>query len=100
MTDANIDRIVRLENTNYDRRRKLKIEDVRRIRALHTQGYSIPKLAKMYNVTYPTIKYHLDSNFKAEAIKNRKFYAFSEVDFNAYRADRIAYKKKILDGLV
>lgn len=96
MTDYIIDRIVRLEGTDYDRRRKLSTQDVVKIRKAYVAGYSITKLASMFGVSYLTIKYHIDEDFKTDIKKRRACYAPSAYDATAQRRDRIAYKKSIL----
>ena len=101
MRDYEIDKLVRLEGTNYDRRRKLSVQDVTKIRnAYYTGRLSISQLATIYNVTYLTIKYHVDSQFKKDINERRNCYAPSDADPVAQRANRIQYKKSILESRI
>lgn len=98
MTDFMIDKIVKLEGTDYDRRRKLTNKDIAAIKRAHRQGYSILSLAKKYGVSYGTIKYHLDSNFKQKIIEERSKNRYGYYDAAKQRASRIAYKRAIITG--
>ena len=96
MTDFEVDRYIKLEGTNYDRRRKLTTQDVSKIKRDYEKGTSISKLATTYGVSYITIKYHVDPDFKQELNERRNGYAHSDYDWIAAREDRIAYKRSIV----
>ena len=100
MTDFQIDKLIKLEGTDYDRRRKLTTNDVAAIKRAHKQGYSISSLAKKYHVSYPTIKYHVDSDFKKYMIEERVKHGFYCCDASKQRVSRIAYKRAILAGKI
>ena len=100
MTDFMVDKVVKLEGTDYDRRRKLTNKDIAAIKRAHKKGYSIPALAKKYGVSYVTIRYHLDSNFKQHIIEERVKHGFYCCDAAKQRASRIAYKRAILSGKI
>ena len=100
MTDFELDRIVRLEGTDYDRRRKLTTSDVTRIKKAYKEGSYIIDLANEYNVSYGTILYHVSPFHKNKINKNRKKYAQSFFDHNAQRKSRVAHKRAIVAGLI
>ena len=96
MTDFEVDRNIKLEGTNYDRRRKLTVQDVAKIRRDYCKGVSICALAKAHNVSYITIKYHVDDEFRERFNKERNQYAHSYQDQYAARIERVAYKRSIV----
>ena len=98
MTDFEVDRTIKLEGTNYDRRRKLTVQDVAKIKRAYCRGASIFSLAKSYNVSYIAIKYHVNEEFKKSLNKRRNDYAHSYQDQIAARNDRVAYKRSIVLG--
>lgn len=100
MTNYALDRIVKLEGTDYDRRRKLKNCQIATIRRARSNGASIAALASAYKVSYNTIKYHVDAGFKKELNDSRSLYKFAPYDYVAQQESRLAYKKAILEGLV
>ena len=100
MTDFQIDRIVKLEGTDFDRRRKLTSKDVDHIKREYKKGKSITQLAEMYNVHYNTIHYHVDKVFRENCKKVRKNFAPSVVDATAQRISRVAHKRAILAGRI
>lgn len=100
MTDFELDRIVKIQGTDYDRRRKLSTSDVTYIRKAYKEGKHIIDLANHYNVSYGTILYHINPVHKKNINMNRKHYAQSLFDAAAQRKSRVAYKRLILAGKV
>lgn len=94
-----IDRLIKIEGTNFDRRRKLSVQDVDRIRELHNNGVSISRLADIYNVSYLTIKYHVDDDFKERENQRRNYYKQTPVDQKVMFKNRIAYKRSLLNSI-
>ena len=100
MTDFQVDRIVKLVGTDYDRRRKLSCSDVTRIKRLYKSGHSISDLMEEYNVSYATIRCHVDPEYKSYHNMRRNDYAPSAQDYVAQRVSRVAHKRSILEGKV
>ena len=96
MTDFELDRLVKLEGTDYDRRRKLSTNDVARIQRAYKNGKSMFDLAVAYGVSYGTIHYHVDKDYRENHNKKRKLYAPSFFDATAQRISRVAHKRAIL----
>lgn len=96
MTDLELDRMVKIAGTDYDRRRKLSTKDVSCIRKAYAAGTSIFTLARRYNVCYNTIKYHVDPAHKETSNKKRLTFAPSFLDSTAQRKSRVAHKRAIL----
>ena len=98
MTDFEIDKVVKIEGTDYDRRRKLSTKDVAKIQRDYKKGKSITQLSLKYNVAYGTIHYHVDKVFKENIKKKRNRYAASAQNPVAQRISRVAHKRAILAG--
>ena len=100
ITDFQVDKIVRIAGTNYDRRRKLTTSDVRSICKEYNSGSSVRDLANKYGVTYFTIMYHVDPYYKRRQNAKRNEYAPSVQDSAAQRISRVAHKRAILEGRI
>ena len=96
MTDFEIDKMIKIAGTDYDRRRKLSTKDIAHIRRAYKNGTSINDLALYYDVAYGTIRYHVDSLYRDIHNKVRNLNAKSIVDATAQRRSRVAYKRSIL----
>lgn len=100
MTNNELDRIIKLEGTDYDRRRKLTNQQIAKIRRAKSNGASIADLASAYRVSYNTIKYHVDPEFKKEFNCKRLSYRFAPYDYVAQKESRVAYKRAIFEGTI
>ena len=100
MTDFELDRIVKLQGTDYDRRRKLSTSDVTQIKKAYKSGIQLIDLANAYDVSYGTILYHVNKNFKKKLNLSRKNYGQAPQDQLAQRKSRIALKRAILEGAI
>ena len=100
MTDFQLDRMFKIQGTDYDRRRKLTSSDISTINRRHARGESIPELAEFFGVSYNTIKYHLDNNFKEKEKKRRSFYPASYFNNAEQFESRVAYKREIINSEV
>lgn len=99
MKNYKIDRLIKVAGTDHDRRRKLKTRQIIDIKNEYERGSSIHTLAKKYNVSYTTILYHVDDEFKMVQNQRRKYSVKSVFNKNT-RDLRIAYKKTLLSSLV
>lgn len=101
MTDIEVDRIVKIHGTDYDRRRKLSVKDVAAIKREYKRGKSISYLANKYHVSYPAIKYHVAENYKETHNNYRKNFKFAECDQRALLKSRVALKRRLMaEGIV
>ena len=73
--DSTIVAKIRVAGTEYDRRRRLTDRQIAEIKAYYNHGiFSISELCDIYGVSYGTIKYHVDEDFKKSRNKLRKYY--------------------------
>ena len=99
MTDTTIDRSVKIYGTNHDRRRKLSVEDVTKIRTLHAKGWPINDLAYAFGVAKRTIKYHVDEEYKHQCNKLRNMYPTIQHPKEQFD-NRVAYKRTLINQMV
>lgn len=94
MSDIEVDKAVKIQSTEYDRKRKLTDEAIKRLRLLYKEGYTIVCLAEMFNTNYLTVKYNVDDEFKATYNANRSgaHTGITNYDFN----NRVMYKKDLV----
>ena len=95
LTDIEVDKKVRIEYTQYDRKRKLSDRNIETIKRNLAKGKkTVEQLAKKYTVTVHTIKYNIDPEYRAHAISIRsgKNYGVRTMTFE----DRVCYKRKLM----
>lgn len=93
LSDSSLDKVVKIAGTKFDRRRKLSDKQINSIREKYDGGCSIFDLAHKYNVSEPTIRYHVDSHFRSYKNLTRNMYKNESRD---NRTDRIAYKRRLV----
>jgi len=96
LSDAKFDRAVKIQGTNYDRKRKVTKSMQRRMIQMVNAGKSINAIAKHFSVSPFTVKYNTDPEWKAFYNANRSgehYGAASDVE------DRIAYKRDLLENV-
>ena len=98
MTKWEILRNVKIAGTDFDRRRKLTTEKIQMVQDLYDKGYSISSIADVFNVSYSTIKYHVNKDFRSWFNKNRaKYGRYTDRSMDKVY-ETIEYKKEILEG--
>ena len=100
MSDAKFDKAIRIQGTDYDRRRKLTTDDIIKIQRAYAQGHSATELASRYNVTIPTIMYHVDPQHKKQVNSRRSKFAYAPFDSTEQLKSRVKHKKAILAGAI
>jgi hypothetical protein len=98
MTDHEVDKLIKIQGTDYDRRRKLKTKDITCIQRCYKRGVSLVDLARKYKVSPGTIKYHVDAKFKIAQNNTRASFGYAPFDETAQRNSRVAYKRSILNN--
>lgn len=92
---------IKLEGTPLDRRRKLSDENIKTIKRLYDRGdCSIPELAEKFDVSYSTIKHHVDSQAKELDNERHKtaYHKLSVEDKKEIgRRKQLSYNKYIKD---
>lgn len=95
-TNSEIDNAVKIQGTNYDRKRKVTKDMKRRMQQMYDSGKSYYYIADYYGVSLPTVKYNLDEEFKKESNERRNNYARNWKPTNETYLERVDYKRELL----
>ena len=95
---AEVDASVKIQGTNYDRKRKVTKDMKRRMEQMHESGKSYCYIADYYGVSYTTVRYNLDENYKKRMNKKRNDYARNWKPTTATFNDRVEYKRELLNN--
>ena len=91
-----IDNSVKIQGTNYDRKRKVTKSMKRRMEQMYNSGKSYNYIAEYFDVAPTTVKYNLDEKFKAAHNKKRNEYARNWVADKNTLYERVEYKKELM----
>lgn len=92
--DMEIDSMVKIQGTNFDRKRKYKIEFFADMKSEFERGFDINDIAKRYNMNPITVRYNVDSQFRAlyNARRAKGTHPIGSMDFE----NRVAYKRELI----
>lgn len=93
--DLQLDQVVKIQGTQYDRKRKLSDAQVDAIKAKLDKNIPIEALAKEYNVSAWVIRYNTDPEFRAHQLQIRTG-EHTGVDTMTFE-DRVAYKRSLVE---
>lgn len=91
-----IDNAVKIQGTNYDRKRKVTKSMKHRMEQMHNSGKSYNYIAEYFNVSPFTVKYNLDEEFKKAHNKKRNEYARNWVADENTLYERAEYKRELM----
>lgn len=94
MIDAEVDKVVKIQGTPYDRKRKVSPETLVRMQKMDRKGKSISEIAKSLGLSYFTVKYNVDSVWREMYNKTRNG-AHTGKD-HISKTDRVAYKRQLV----
>lgn len=94
MDDLSIDTKIKIQGTNYDRKRKYTKEFFNQLKSEFDNGASIKELSVKYSMRADTIRYNIDSQYRSRYNARRKkgTHPVGTMDFD----NRVAYKKKLV----
>ena len=93
-----IDSMVKIQGTNYDRKRKVTKSMKRRMEQMYNAGKSYSTIANYFGVAYGTVRYNLDEDYKASLNAKRNEYARNWQPDSSTVAERVEYKKELLQN--
>lgn len=102
LSDKELDKVVKIAGTQYDRKRKISDKQIESAKRLVKKGKSFEYIIKKLklNVTENTIRYHLDDAYRRYRIDHanygRSVAACKRGDYNEILKDRAAYKRKLV----
>lgn len=94
--DSSIDKYVRIQGTNYDRKRKVTKSMKRRMEQMYGAGKSYTFIANHFGVDPKTVRYNLDESFKKAINAERNNYARNWVADENVLAERADYKRTLI----
>lgn len=95
LSDEILDQKVKIQGTEFDRKRKCTKDQLLSIQEDIRRGMSVKEVAKKHQVSEWIVRYNTDSNFKAHqiALRSKKSKAhINTMDFE----DRVAYKRRLV----
>lgn len=94
MDDMAIDCIVKIQGTQFDRKRKFTDAQISEITHLKKNGKSWAEIARQYNADSRTIRYNIDPEYRAENLRKQtgKHTGITHLDFD----NRVTYKRKLI----
>lgn len=94
MDDDTIDQKIKIQGTQFDRKRKYQKELFNNMKAEFNNGVTIKELASKYRMNPMTIRYNIDDAFRVLYNSKRKkgTHAVGVMDF----ANRVAYKRSLV----
>ena len=95
--DLQLDQVVKIQGTQYDRKRKLTERQVAEIVDELGEGIPVEALAQKYNVSEWIIKYNTDPAFRAHQLKLREKKSKAHINAMDFE-DRVAYKRNLISS--
>ena len=94
MTDDALDVTVKIQGTEYDRKRKVSTSTLNKMLAMYKKKPNVAEIASKLGLNYTTVRYNVDPVFKAEfnAKRDGKHTGKDHITVK----DRIAYKRSLV----
>lgn len=94
MTDDALDATVKIQGTEFDRKRKVAPAILKKMASMYKKKSSISEIANKLGLNYLTVRYNVDPVFKAEF--NAKRDGKHTGKDNITIKDRVAYKRSLV----
>ena len=96
MMDGALDKAVKIQGTQYDRKRKVSKAQLKTLEKLNRQGKPIAEIARKTGLYYTTVKYNVDPVYREEhkAKCSGKHTGKNKVSVS----NRIAYKRQLVSA--
>ena len=99
MVDNKLDKAVKIQGTDFDRKRKVTSEMREQMKRMKKRGKTFREIAERFNVDHRTVRYNLDEQYRAYC----KAYASGVHTGKTYlnKTNRVAYKRELVaEGLI
>lgn len=92
--DKTIDRVVKIQGTAFDRKRKVTPKLVKQMSKMLHKNKSIAEIAKYFNLSYATVRYNIDPEWRKAQIAAQR----GKHTGNTYitTKDRVEYKRSLI----
>lgn len=94
MTDAALDKTVKIQGTKYDRKRKISDATIAKAKKLFSKGTLVAEIARQLGVNYSSIRYQIDNDYRT-AYNMKRSGAHTGKD-HISKLDRVAYKRQLV----
>lgn len=94
MTDDDLDKAVKIQGTDYDRKRKVTSKILAEMRKMESRGKKYADIARELGLSTKTVRYYLDEDYRT----NYKFSpsgAHTGKD-HITKKNRVAYKRELI----
>ena len=95
MDDQTIDRKVKIQGTNFDRKRKYKLEFFAEMKSEYLRGVDVNDIAKRYKMSAATVKYNVDDDYRASYNAKRAKEGTHPIGIMDFE-NRVAYKRELI----
>lgn len=105
MSDAQLDKVVKIQGTKFDRKRKISDKTIASMKRLVGKGIDVKEIAKKLDVSTFMIKYHTDDEFryKFNFFRSGKHTGVDKItpaDRAQYKRDLVKSRKRVIvEGL-
>lgn len=93
LSDSQLNHTVRIQGTKFDRKRKVSDKTDARMKELYNSGMPVMDIAKLFDLSYNTVKYHVDEEYN-KYCRSRKNAHTGKTHISVQ--DRIEYKRKLV----
>ena len=94
MNDVEVDKAIKIQGTQFDRKRVLDDHDVQSAKRMHEAGVSLRQIAKKFQVDWRTIKYNIDEEYRKYTLS--KMSGIHTGNTRCDFAERVAYKRSLI----
>lgn len=103
MDDQTLNKTIKIEGTEFDRRRVLSPKKVERLKELYAAGLNFAELARVFNISNHTAKMYIDPNYREHRnnltheflTQNKRSSPSNEYVYHKM-ADLANYKRKLI----
>lgn len=94
LTDEALDKKVKIQGTEYDRKRKIPNSTIKKMLGMAKKQKSVAEIASKLGLNYTAVKYHVDAEFRKlyNATRNGKHTGKDHITVQ----NRIAYKRELV----
>lgn len=99
MVDDKLDKTVKIQGTDFDRKRKVTSEMREQMKRMKNRGKTFREIAERFNVDHRTVRYNLDEQYRTYC----KAYASGAHTGKTHlnKTNRVAYKRELVaEGLI
>lgn len=94
MTDGDLDKAVKIQGTDYDRKRKVTSKILAKMRKMESRGKKYTDIARELGLSTKTVRYYLDEDYRTNYRVSHSG-AHTGTD-HITKKNRVAYKRELV----